>query len=132
MRPLRCDLGDARRSALSCTSMLSTMLQLTRCCLVFVGSRAGDCRIPSESWRVRAVLDVRADYAGGAERGGADAGAVRCWRRLRSNRLEELRALGSMAVEEPIAPCQGSGCVAFAHGKSSGALRLVRFEKIVF
>jgi hypothetical protein len=26
-----CDLGDARRSALTCTSMLSSMLQLTRC-----------------------------------------------------------------------------------------------------
>jgi hypothetical protein len=117
LRPLRRDLGDARRSALCCTSMLSTMLQLTRCCLVVVGSRAGDCRIPSESWRVRAVLDVRADYAGGAERGAADAGAVRCWRRLRSNRLEELRALGSMAVEGPIARCQGSELCRFRSRK---------------
>ena len=31
-----CDLGDVMRCALSCTSILSTMLQLTRCCLVFV------------------------------------------------------------------------------------------------
>jgi hypothetical protein len=26
-----CDVGDAMRCALSCTSILSTMLQLTRC-----------------------------------------------------------------------------------------------------
>jgi hypothetical protein len=52
------------------------------------------------SRRLRDVLVVRADDAGGAERGAAGAGAVRCRRRLRSNWLEVLRALGSMAVEE--------------------------------
>ena len=37
-----CDLGDAMRRALSCTSILSSMLQLTRCCLVSVWLLAGD------------------------------------------------------------------------------------------
>ena len=37
-----CDLGDVMRCALSSTSILSTMLQLTRCCLAFVRFCAGD------------------------------------------------------------------------------------------
>ena len=87
-----CDLGDVMRCALSCTSILSTMLQLTRCCLVFVRFCAGAAGCEIESLRLRAELVVRADHAGVAERGGADAGAVRRWRRLRSIWLEELMA----------------------------------------
>ena len=106
-----CDLGDAMRCALSCTSILSSMLQLTRCCLVSVWLLAGDAgsrAMRNESRRVGAAVVVRADDAGVAGCGGAGAGAVWRRRRLRSIWLEELRALGSMAVEEPIARCCGS------------------------
>ena len=68
-----CDLGDVMRCALSCTSILSTMLQLTRCRLVSVRCCAGAAGCEKESRRVRAELVVRADHAGVAERGGADA-----------------------------------------------------------
>ena len=47
---------------------------------------------------MQAELVVRADDAGVAERGGADAGAVSRRRRLRSSWLEELRAAW---LEEP-------------------------------
>ena len=89
-----CDLGDVMRCALSSTSILSTMLQLTRCCLVFVRFCAGAADARKNRGDCELTLVVRADHAGVAERGGADAGAVRRWRRLRSIWLEELRAEG--------------------------------------
>ena len=56
---------------------------------------------------MRAELVVRADDAGVAERGGADAGAVSRRRRLRSTWLEELRAKGGMAKPR-LSVCSGS------------------------
>ena len=64
-----------------------------------------------ESRRVGSAAVVRADDAGGAGRGGAGAGAVCRRRRLRSDWLEELRAVGQHGwsrlprVEHP---CRGS------------------------
>ena len=60
-----CDLGDVMRCALSSTSILSTMLQLTRCCLVFVRFCAdaadarknrGDCEL---SWSFELTIGWR-------------------------------------------------------------------------
>ena len=53
-----CDLGDVMRCALSCTSILSTMLQLTRCCLVFVRFCAGAADARKNRGRLRAELVV--------------------------------------------------------------------------
>ena len=49
-----CDLVDVMRCALSSTSILSTMLQLTRCCLVFVRFCADAADARNESRRLRA------------------------------------------------------------------------------
>ena len=56
-----CDLGDAMRCALSCTSILSSMLQLTRWCLVSVWLLAGDAGPGSRAMRegYRGALELQ-------------------------------------------------------------------------
>ena len=66
---LRCYLDDVGRCALTSTTTLSAILQLTRCCLVFVRFCADAAEMRGkESRRLRAELVVRADHAGVAGR----------------------------------------------------------------
>ena len=88
---LRCNPDDVGRCALTSTSILSAMLQLERCCSIYMSdcARAGRSRAFRESQRVRAELVVRADDAGVAGFGVAVAtGLMRRKRRDLSGRLE--------------------------------------------
>ena len=83
-----CDLGDVMRCALSSTSILSTMLQLTRCCLVFVRFCAdaadarknrGDCEL-SWSFELTMLASLSAEVLMLARCGVGGGGGASGWR----------------------------------------------------